>query len=293
MASYTPAEAAELSGFSIDTLRYYEREGILSPVARTAGGRRVYSDDDLGRLGFLRCLRDTGMPIAQLRRYAELSADDATVPERIELLEQHEAAVQASIEALRAQQARLQEKLDLVPHGAGHPAGLGDGVRERPPAVADERTQLVGWLDLQRALIPWKCDGLSQAAAHRNVVPPSPLMTMAGLVSHLRWNEHCWFEVIFRNRGEAENPQFTGAKYADWQVAPDVPLERLVAEYRAQCAASNEIVAAHSLDDVAVHPEYGGETLRWILLHTLEETARHAGHADVVRELLDGSRGYY
>jgi DNA-binding transcriptional MerR regulator len=111
MASYTPAEAAELSGFSIDTLRYYEREGIISPVARTPGGRRVYSDDDLGRLGFLRCLRDTGMPIAQLRRYAELSADDATVPERIELLEEHEAAVQASIEALRAQQARLQEKL--------------------------------------------------------------------------------------------------------------------------------------------------------------------------------------
>jgi DNA-binding transcriptional MerR regulator len=111
MASYTPAEAAELSGFSIDTLRYYEREGILSPVARTAGGRRVYSDDDLGRLGFLRCLRDTGMPIAQLRRYAELSADEATLPERIELLEQHEAAVAASIEALRAQQARLRDKL--------------------------------------------------------------------------------------------------------------------------------------------------------------------------------------
>ena len=111
MASYTPAEAAELSGFSIDTLRYYEREGILSPVARTAGGRRVYSDDDLGRLGFLRCLRDTGMPIAQLRRYAELSADDTTVPERIELLEEHEAAVAASIEALQAQQARLRDKL--------------------------------------------------------------------------------------------------------------------------------------------------------------------------------------
>jgi hypothetical protein len=166
-------------------------------------------------------------------------------------------------------------------------------VRERPPAVADERTQLVGWLDLQRALISWKCDGLSQADAHRNVVPPSPLMTMAGLVSHLRWIEHCWFEVIFRNLGEAENPQFTGPEDADWQVDPDVPLERLVAEYRAQCEASNETVAAHSLDDVAVHPEYGGETLRWILLHMLEETARHAGHADVVRELLDGSKGYY
>ena len=110
--TYTPAEAAERSGFSIDTLRYYEREGILAPVARTAGGRREYTDDDLGRLGFLRCLRDTGMPIAQLRRYGELSADDSTIPERVELLERHEATVTASIEALFRQRDRLQEKLD-------------------------------------------------------------------------------------------------------------------------------------------------------------------------------------
>lgn len=112
MTSFTPAEAAELSGFSIDTLRYYEREGILSPVARTVGGRRRYSDDDIARLGFLRCLRDTGMPIAQLRRYGELSLDGSTVPERIELLEQHGAAVQAAIDELHRQQARLREKLE-------------------------------------------------------------------------------------------------------------------------------------------------------------------------------------
>ena len=111
MSTYTPAEAAERSGFSLDTLRYYEREGILSPVARTAGGRRVYSDDDLGRLDFLRCLRDTGMPIARLRRYAELSADETTVADRVTLLEEHDAAVQASIDRLRAQQERLREKL--------------------------------------------------------------------------------------------------------------------------------------------------------------------------------------
>jgi DNA-binding transcriptional MerR regulator len=111
MRTYTPAETAELSGFSIDTLRYYEREGILSPVARTAGGRRVYTDDDLGRLGFLRCLRDTGMPIAQLRRYAELSAVDGTLAERIALLEEHDAAVREQLATLKAQQTRLREKL--------------------------------------------------------------------------------------------------------------------------------------------------------------------------------------
>ncbi|MCO1653918.1 MerR family transcriptional regulator [Pseudonocardia humida] len=111
MTTYTPAEAARLSGFSIDTLRYYEREGILSPVARTAGGRRRYSEEDIGRLGFLRCLRDTGMPIAQLRRYGELSLDGSTVPERVALLEEHEAVVAAAIEELHAQRARLREKL--------------------------------------------------------------------------------------------------------------------------------------------------------------------------------------
>jgi DNA-binding transcriptional MerR regulator len=111
MRTYTPAETAERSGFSIDTLRYYEREGILAPVARTASGHRTYTDDDLGRLGFLRCLRDTGMPIAQLRRYAELSADEGTLAERIALLEEHDAAVRASIAELQAQRARLGEKL--------------------------------------------------------------------------------------------------------------------------------------------------------------------------------------
>lgn len=60
---------------------------------------------------------------------------------------------------------------------------------------ADERTQLVDWLDLQRAIVHMKCDGLSDADAHRSVLPVSRLMTMAGVVSHLRWAEHCWFEV--------------------------------------------------------------------------------------------------
>jgi len=165
--------------------------------------------------------------------------------------------------------------------------------RERPPAAADERTQLLGWLDLQRALIPWKCEGLDDADAHRSVLAPSsPLMTMAGLVSHMRWTEHCWFEVIFLNRPSDVNPQFSDEEGADMRV-DGVPLDRLVSEFEAQCAVSNEIVAASDLDAVAAHPGSGGATLRWILLHMLEETARHAGHADVLRELIDGRKGYY
>jgi DNA-binding transcriptional MerR regulator len=111
MTTYSPAEAAAVTGFSLDTLRYYEREGILPPVARTAGGHRLFSEADIGTLGFLKCLRETGMPIEKLRRYGELCRDEATLPDRIALLEEHAAAVQREIDDLLAQQSRLGEKL--------------------------------------------------------------------------------------------------------------------------------------------------------------------------------------
>jgi uncharacterized damage-inducible protein DinB len=166
--------------------------------------------------------------------------------------------------------------------------------RIRPPFVADERTQLVGWLDMQRAIVHWKCEGLSDEDAHRSVVPTSPLMTMAGLVSHLRWTEQTWFEVLFLGR-PADGPQFLEEPGDADMMVDDVPLARLLDEYERQCAVSNEIVAAHSLDDVGKHPDFGSAsaTLRWMLIHMVEETGRHAGHADIIRELLDGEKGYY
>ena len=166
--------------------------------------------------------------------------------------------------------------------------------RVRPPVDGDERTQLVGWLDLQRALVPWKCAGLTEADAHRAVLPSSPRMSMAGVVSHLRWTEHCWFEVVFAGAPTSGNVQFDESRpEADMQV-DDVPLDRLVADYAAQCARSNEIVAGHALDAVCRNEEYtSGVHLRWVLTHMLEETARHVGHLDAMRELVDGQRGYW
>jgi len=162
---------------------------------------------------------------------------------------------------------------------------------KRPPFEADERVQLVGWLDLQRALVRRKLEGLAEADEHRAVFPTSPLMTPAGLVSHLRWNEHLWFKAVFLNEPEG-NPVFVREpESADWRV-DGVPLARLLDEFEAQCARSNEIVAAHSLDDVGKDEEFR-PSLRWILLHMIEETARHVGHLDTMRELLDGTRGYY
>ncbi|MCI3928204.1 DinB family protein [Streptomyces sp. AN091965] len=166
---------------------------------------------------------------------------------------------------------------------------------ERPPLQADERTALVGWLDLQRQILRRKCEGLSEADAHRSVLPTSPAMTMAGLVRHMRWTEHTWLEVLFLGGDETRNPSFDETvEDADWR-ADGIPLAQLLAEYEAQCARSNEIVAAASLDDVGCHSDYrsGGANLRWMLIHLVEETGRHAGHADIVRELLDGTKGYY
>jgi len=111
MTTYSPAEASARSGLSIDTLRYYEREGILPPVARDGGGRRVYTDGDLSTLDFLKCLRDTGMPIERLRRYGELCRDASTLRARVDLLREHADDVDAQLELLRQRRARLDEKI--------------------------------------------------------------------------------------------------------------------------------------------------------------------------------------
>jgi len=166
--------------------------------------------------------------------------------------------------------------------------------RVRPAFVADERTQLVGWLDLQRAIVHLKCEGLSDADAHRSVLPTSPLMTMAGVVSHLRWVENCWFEVLFLG-GPADSPQFQDDPEDAEMMVEGIPLAQLLDEYEQQCVVANEIIAAHSLDEVGKHPDFdsAAATLRWMMIHMVEETARHVGHLDAIRELLDGETGYY
>jgi DNA-binding transcriptional MerR regulator len=109
---FSPSQAAEQSGFSLDTLRYYERIGLLDDIARTPSGHRQFGDNDLEWLGVLRCLRETGMPIAQMRRYAQLArCGQATLAERMNLLIEHDARVQERISLLQAQRAHLREKI--------------------------------------------------------------------------------------------------------------------------------------------------------------------------------------
>lgn len=110
---YSPREAVEKTGFSLDTLRYYERIGLLDGIDRTNGGQRIFTDDDLAWLEVLRCLRDTGMPIARMLRYAELArAGEETFAARAELLEEHDHDIEQRIAELRAEQARIREKIE-------------------------------------------------------------------------------------------------------------------------------------------------------------------------------------
>jgi uncharacterized damage-inducible protein DinB len=164
----------------------------------------------------------------------------------------------------------------------------------RPPLTGDERTQLIGWLDLQRSLVRGKCEGLSEEAAHRKLLPTSPLTTVAGLVSHLRWVEYSWFSENLINTPDTGQTPFTEGGHPDAEMfVDDVPLAQLLDEYDAECARSNEIITAHSLDDLeqAELPMRGAASVRFILCHMIEETARHLGHLDILRELLDGKTG--
>ncbi|MEV7010617.1 MerR family transcriptional regulator [Streptosporangium sp. NPDC051022] len=110
---YTPGQVAEETGFSLDTLRYYERIGLLERVGRNAAGQRRFTQDDVGWLGTIRCLRDTGMPIAEMLRFAELvRAGDHTIPDRLALLEAHDRRVEEQVANLREKQLAIRRKID-------------------------------------------------------------------------------------------------------------------------------------------------------------------------------------
>jgi MerR family transcriptional regulator, aldehyde-responsive regulator len=109
----TPAEMSERSGVSIDTLRYYEREGLLADVARAGSGHRRYREADVRWVEVLRCLRRTGMTIDQLRHYCELGKQgDHTVPERLDQLRGHRRIVEDQLSG-------LHRALDLIDHKIG------------------------------------------------------------------------------------------------------------------------------------------------------------------------------
>ncbi|NJA57927.1 DinB family protein [Streptomyces sp. NEAU-H3] len=160
------------------------------------------------------------------------------------------------------------------------------------PSAWDERTQLTTFLDYARDTARAKCEGVSPEHARTAPLPGSPLMTMSGVINHLRWVEYYWFQVVLLGE-EDEGPWTDEDPDREMRIAVDSPLPRLLAAYADQSARYRELVARTPLDKQAQRPTRDGRhiDLRWILLHLTEETARHNGHLDILRELLGGTKG--
>lgn len=168
-------------------------------------------------------------------------------------------------------------------------------MRTDPPETGTELDQLTAFLDLQRATVLLKTDGLTRAQLAQPH-PPSSL-TLGGLLNHLALVEDSWFRVRFS--GEPEDDRWAGVDWDadpdyEFRTAADVEPGELRRRYTDACARSRETVAAaRNLDQLSVRPRGNGQhfDLRWVMLHLIEETARHAGHADLLREAIDGVTG--
>ncbi|MFG1901971.1 DinB family protein [Micromonospora carbonacea] len=155
--------------------------------------------------------------------------------------------------------------------------------------TGDERAVLEAFLDFHRGIVLRKVAGLSDADARRRLVPSRT--TLAGLVKHLTLVERNWFPALLAP-GPGDVHVTGEADAADsFTLDGSDTVESLVAGYERACARSREVAARFDLDHVVPQPQLGEVSLRWILTHMIEETARHAGHADILRELTDGATG--
>ncbi len=160
------------------------------------------------------------------------------------------------------------------------------------PAAFDERSTLTQTLRYVRLTVHAKCVDLSQSDAAKTPLPGSPVMSVAGLVSHLRWAEAFWVDVIFL--GQPSHWPGTDND-SELQMRPGLerPLAELLDEYAAQAAHTDEVVATNDWDAESARPGETGKpiALRYIIMRLIEETARHNGHLDILRELADGVTG--
>ena len=168
--------------------------------------------------------------------------------------------------------------------------------RPEPPPAADETATLLGFLDYQRATLAWKCGGLDAAGLAATV--GASTMTLGGMLKHLSYVEDLWCSRWLH--GLQPKPPWDTVDWDadadwDWHSAADDTPEQLLALWEASVARSRflvaEALADADLDRPARRTWPDGRTpsLRWILVHLIEEYARHAGHADLIRESIDGA----
>jgi uncharacterized damage-inducible protein DinB len=165
------------------------------------------------------------------------------------------------------------------------------GFRTDPPFVAQEREMLEAWLDYHRGTLLWKCDGLSDDQLTRRSVEPSSL-SLIGLVRHMAEVERWWFRIRAA-RLELDN-LYCNDEWpdGDFDLVDAGTAQADIAIFRAEVDAARAAVADLSLDATFSHPRLELDmSLRWVFLHMIEEYARHNGHADLIRERIDGRTG--
>ncbi len=163
--------------------------------------------------------------------------------------------------------------------------------RADPDKIAAERQALEQWLDYQRGTLLIKCAGLTGEQLKRRAVPPSDL-SLLGLVRHLADAERGWFRQCAA-REEVPDLYYTEANpQADFDDIETADAEADLETYRCEMEAARTAVAGLALDIIVPFP-WGGpdRDIRWIYLHMIEEYARHNGHADLIRECVDGVKG--
>ena len=164
-----------------------------------------------------------------------------------------------------------------------------DEDRTEPPDVGDERTILTGFLDFHRDTLEWKLTGLTDEQLRERAAPPSS-MSLLGLLRHLADVERGWFRVDVN--GEALDPLYFSSQDpdGDFDNLDDASVESVFATWREEVRLAREITAARSLDGTFTS---GGRTfsVRRLLVHMIEEYCRHNGHADLLRERIDGATG--
>ncbi|MFI1509809.1 DinB family protein [Streptomyces sp. NPDC020597] len=165
--------------------------------------------------------------------------------------------------------------------------------RTEPAQNADERTMLEGWLDYHRQTLAWKCEGLSDAQLRTASVPPSELSLM-GLVRHMAEVERGWFRAVLS--GDDPGPIFFSEEDPDgeFHLTEQDTWDRAYAAWQAEIEVARQCAAGFALDDLSRGKSKSRNepfSLRWIYTHMIEEYARHNGHADLLREQLDGATG--